>query len=339
MVHAYALLKHADQTEIGADLGAQEVLDQADVRRHVFHLGQAPRRLLVHLPGRADGVRHRNARAPRRHHRADCRRLQPEPLLRALRQHLALRNVDRLHAANAVRSVQRHGPLGRGQRLEIETPPAARAVIGDRPVKADDPLVRLPRNRAQADRISRVDVLRQPARHRLRSLHIGHQQEEVRLRAVPLHRRQQQLDPQPPSLRFQVVRLVHHHQRERALDLPVADHQRQLLRCRDQDVEGPVRVGRQLFLERVHLDGGGQLFDSQPDRRGRRFDSRLEMLVQRAKRIARLALQHVARERLGRLRLTSESGTLSTHPVLSGFSPMAFPPKAICNRSAVSTAC
>ena len=63
MVHAYALLEHADEPEIGADLGAQEVLDQPDVRRHVFHLGQAPRRLPGHLPDRADGVRHRNARA------------------------------------------------------------------------------------------------------------------------------------------------------------------------------------------------------------------------------------------------------------------------------------
>ena len=33
-----------------------------------------------------------------------------------------------------------------------------------------------------------------------------------------------------------------------------------------------------------------------------------------------------------------ESGTLSTYPVLSGFSAMAFPAKAICNRTAASTA-
>ena len=107
--------------------------------------------------------------------------------------------------------------------------------------------------------------------------------------SVPLHRRQQQLDPQPPSLRFQVVRLVHHHQRERALDLPVADHQRQLLRCRDQDVEGPVRVDQQLFLERVHLDGRGQLLDSQPDRLEVRTQAPRDL---RRKRSGRRDLDH-----------------------------------------------
>ena len=166
-----------------------------------------------------------------------------------------------------MRSVQRHGLLGRGQRLEVEVPAPACAVIGDRPVEADDPLVRLPRNGAQTDRIPRVDVLRQPARHRLRSLHVGHQQQEVRLRAVALHRRQQQLDPQTPAFRFQVVGFVHHDQRERTFHLPVPDHQRQLLGRRDQYVEGLVPVAEQRFLERVHLDGRGQLLDTQPDRR------------------------------------------------------------------------
>ena len=37
--------------------------------------------------------------------------------------------------------------------------------------------------------------------------------------------------------------------------------------------------------------------------------------------------------------MTSESGTLSTYPVLSGSSPMALPAKAIRNKTAASTAC
>ena len=39
------------------------------------------------------------------------------------------------------------------------------------------------------------------------------------------------------------------------------------------------------------------------------------------------------------VKVRSESGTLSTYPVLSGSSPMALPAKAICNRTAASTAC
>ena len=107
---------------------------------------------------------------------------------------------------------------------------------------------------ATATLVPRVDILRQPARHRLRSFHVGHQQEKVCLRTVPFDRRQQQLDPQAPAFGLQIVGFIHHHQRERTIHLLVPNHQRQLLGRRDQDVERIVPIAEQLFLERVHLD-------------------------------------------------------------------------------------
>ena len=41
MVHADALIEHFDQRELGTDLGAQKVLNQPDVGRHLVHLRKA----------------------------------------------------------------------------------------------------------------------------------------------------------------------------------------------------------------------------------------------------------------------------------------------------------
>ena len=108
MMNANAFFQHADKLKIRADFRAQEILHEPYIRWHSVKTRKAPCRLAGHLPDRRDAVGNRHARAARRHDGADCRCLQAETLLLVFVQDPALRNIDRLYAADTVPTVKRH---------------------------------------------------------------------------------------------------------------------------------------------------------------------------------------------------------------------------------------
>ena len=108
MMNANAFFQHADKLEIRADFRPQEILHEPHIRWNSVETRKAPCRLAGHLPDRGDAVGNCHTRAASRHDGADCRCLQAEPFLLASAQDLALRNIDRLHAADTVSTAKRH---------------------------------------------------------------------------------------------------------------------------------------------------------------------------------------------------------------------------------------
>ena len=166
MMDAHPLLQGRDKLEGRADLGAQEVLNKPDNRRHWVEIRQALRGLCRHFPHSGNVVCDSDTRATGRHDRRHCRRLETQAVLSTLGDDAALGYIDGPHPTNAVRATKRHGLRRRGQGLETEMPAGALAVVRRSAIEPDNPFVGLPRHGAEADGPARTDILRQPPRNR-----------------------------------------------------------------------------------------------------------------------------------------------------------------------------